>query len=111
VSTLAGPAPVAPTRQDVSRLLDLCRQSIAFDDLAGVAACLRAVARDPDVCLVRVGGRMDAGFDAAASAGYRDLALNLRLATPATERLGVDGHVCEVQLILRQIAELKVGMQ
>jgi hypothetical protein len=90
-------------------LLDLCRQSIVFDDLAGVAACLRAIATDPEARLVRVGNKLDPGFDSRASAGYRDLSLNLRVVTAATERLGVDTHVCEVQLILREIAELKVG--
>ena len=95
-------------RQDVSRLLDLCRQSIVFDDPAGVLACLRAVAADPEVRLVRVGNRMDPDYDGRASAGYRDLALNLRVATEATARLGVGMHVCEVQLLLRRIAELKV---
>ena len=58
---------------------------------------------------MRISNKMDPGFDSRASAGYRDLALNLRLVTPATERLGADTHVCEVQLILREIAELKVG--
>jgi hypothetical protein len=35
--------------------------------------------------------------------------VNLRVVTAETRRLGVETHVCEVQLILRPIAELKVG--
>ena len=46
--------------------------------------------------------------DGAATAGYRDVALNLRLRTAAAIELGVDAHVCEVQLLLRQFAEIKV---
>jgi len=38
--------------QDVSRLVDLCRQSVVFDDPAGVLACLEAIVNDPDVELV-----------------------------------------------------------
>jgi hypothetical protein len=40
--------------QDASRLLDLCRQSILFDSLAGVAACLTAMAEDSSVEIVQV---------------------------------------------------------
>ncbi len=35
--------------QDVSRLVDLCRQSIVFKDLSDLLACLRAVEADPGV--------------------------------------------------------------
>ena len=44
-------------RQDPSLLVDLCRQSIVFEDLTGVAACLRGVGEDPDVDLIRVARR------------------------------------------------------
>ena len=40
--------------------------------------------------------------------GYRNVAFNLRLRTAAARELGVDTHVCEVQLLLRPFAELKV---
>ena len=40
--------------QDVSRLLDLCRQTILFDSLAGVADCLTAIADDSSVKIVQV---------------------------------------------------------
>ena len=33
---------------DVSRLTVVCRQSIVFEDLAGVAACLRVIAKDAE---------------------------------------------------------------
>ena len=56
---------------------------------------------------MRVANRMDPGYDGRASAGYRDVALNLRVGSEAAARLGVERHVCEVQLILRQFAELK----
>ncbi len=36
------------------------------------------------------------------------MSLNLRIVTERTAALGVDGHICELQLILRSFAELKV---
>ena len=36
------------------------------------------------------------------------MALNLRLTGVAARELGVETHVCEVQLLLRPFAELKV---
>ena len=37
------------------------------------------------------------------------MGLNLRIRTAAARNLGVDMHVCEVQLLLRNFAELKVS--
>ena len=52
---------------------------------------------------------MDWGsYDGSETAGYRDVALNLRLCTAAALELGVELHVCEVQLLLRRFAEIKV---
>ena len=38
----------------------------------------------------------------------RDVSLNLRIVTERTAALGIDGHICELQLILRSFVELKV---
>ncbi len=88
--------------------MDLCRQSIVFDSAADVAACLRAIREDPDARVARVKNRLDPAYDAAASAGYRDVVLNLQLCCAETVGLSVDGHMCEVQLIHRLFAEHKV---
>ena len=47
-------------------------------------------------------------YDGAESLGYRDVAFNLRLRTAAAREFGVDTHVCEVQLLLRPFAKMKV---
>ena len=39
---------------------------------------------------------------------YRDIAVNLRIDSQDTRRLGVETHVCELQLILRSFADIKV---
>ena len=92
----------------MSRLVDLCRQSIVFENMEGIARCLQEIRLDPDAVVVRVKNRYDPKLDSALSAGYRDVSLNLRLRQPLTRELGIDAHVCEVQLILRAFAELKV---
>uniref|UniRef100_A0A7S0QKX5 Uncharacterized protein n=1 Tax=Cryptomonas curvata TaxID=233186 RepID=A0A7S0QKX5_9CRYP len=92
---------------DVSLLSDLCRQSIVFLDLRDLVACLRAVAADQEVHVVRVKNRLDPGYDGAESAGYRSVSLNLRVSTAETMALGVDTHVCELQLLHVSFAKIK----
>jgi hypothetical protein len=58
--------------------------------------------------VVRVKNRLTRFHNSAQSAGYRDIAINLRLSTPEAHRLGVASHVCEVQIILKAFADLKV---
>ena len=86
-----------PPRQDAARLVDLCRQSLVVDDVAGLRRCLAALARDPEARVLRVKNRL-AGPGSAGAGGYRDVLVNLRLATPESRRLGADGHVCELQV-------------
>ena len=94
--------------QDVSRLVDVCRQSIVFQTVDNITVCLESIAEDPDIRVLRVKNRLDPGFDARLSAGYRDLALNLQIVSAQTKALGIDSHVCEMQLMLQSVAELKV---
>ncbi len=65
---------------------------------------------DQDVTIVRVKSRLGPDFDASQTAGYRNLALNLRLTTPAATALGAETHVCEVQLLLVDMAVIKVQL-
>ncbi len=58
--------------------------------------------------MVRVKNRLKSRIGAAESTGYRDVVLNLRVSSSLAVGLGIAGHVCEVQLILQAIAELKV---
>jgi hypothetical protein len=102
-----GPLP-GSAPQDVSLLVDVCRQCLVFREGRNLVACLRCMAEDPQVALVRVKNRLDPAYDPAASAGYRDVLVNLRVETAETTGLCVAGHVCEVQLILLPFAEIKV---
>ncbi len=97
--------------QDVSKLVDVCRESIIFSDGHAMAECFRTIATDPEVEVVRVKNRFDRSYDSRTSAGYRDIGINLVIQTGETVLLGVDRHVCELQLQLLPFAELKVRYQ
>jgi hypothetical protein len=87
--------------------VDVCRQSIIFEDLPSMIDCLHIIAVDPDIEVLRVKNRLDPTFDPAQTAGYRDVLLSIRISTAETCTLGVDLHVCEVQLVLRSFFALK----
>ena len=88
--------------------MDVCRQCIVFKCIADLVKCLLAIETDPEVSLVRIKNRMDPKIDSALSGGYRDVAINLRIVSPYTVDLCLDTHVCEIQLILRAIVDVKV---
>jgi hypothetical protein len=88
--------------------VDLCRQSIVFTELSSLADCLNAIGSDPDVRVVRIKNRFDIDYDGQQTAGYRNVSLNLQISTSETKELGVDLHVCELQLQHIQYANIKV---
>jgi hypothetical protein len=88
--------------------VDVCRQSVIFASVADLLVCLRAAATDPSVTLERIKNRMSPCSSAEETAGYRDVGFNLRVVTAEAALLGVDGHVCEVQLLLLPFAKIKV---
>ena len=92
----------------MSKLLDVCRQSIVFESVSDIATCLNAISDDDDVSIVRIKNRLDLDYDSSLSAGYRDVCVNLRFSSDLTESLGLERHVCEVQLVLLPYAKLKV---
>ena len=57
--------PPSPNLQqgDVSKLLDLTRQTIVYDDLSSLYEGLRAICDDPDVVVERVKNRCEQPFD------------------------------------------------
>jgi hypothetical protein len=74
-----------------------------------MTACLQTIARDPDTEVLRIKNRLSQDFDSAQSAGYRDVSLSLCILTEETLSLGIDLHVCELQLLLRTFHTLKVS--
>jgi len=92
---------------DASRLLDVCRASIAFRKPSELATCLRAIAVDSDVQLLSSKNRLAPDYNAESTGGYRDVNLTLRVITEEASTLGLDMHLCEVQLLLVAFAEVK----
>ncbi len=86
----------------------MCRQSIVFKKISDLISCLQSLIEDKEVIILRIKNRLDRDYDASCSAGYRDVGLNLRIDSAETVQLGVQMHVCEVQLILIPFADIKV---
>jgi len=51
--------------------------------------------------------RLSTSYDAKASAGYRDVLVNFRIVNEELCRIGVETHVCEVQLQILEFAKVK----
>uniref|UniRef100_A0A7S0VV58 Uncharacterized protein n=1 Tax=Hemiselmis tepida TaxID=464990 RepID=A0A7S0VV58_9CRYP len=94
---------------DVSRLVDVCRESIVFENVSDLTRCLQLICEDPDLEVLRVKNRLRRDFDPWSSCGYRNVSLNVRVITDITTKFGVDTHVCEVQLLLRSFALQKTA--
>jgi hypothetical protein len=56
---------------DAGRLLDVCRQSLVYGSVDGVTDGLEAMVADGDVVVERIKNRLDPGYDALQSCGYR----------------------------------------
>ena len=97
---------------DATRLRDLVRCSLVFETVEHMEAAVDVILSDPSVQILRVKNRFAEGYDARKeSCGYRDIQLN----AVVTEQnfsadeiaLGLHEHVCEIQLHLQPIYELK----
>ena len=90
---------------DVSKLCDLVRQRIVFDSLTDLCRCLEEIHRDTRLQVVCLKNRFDTDADMSRTAGYRDVLVRARVCTETTEEFGVSGHVCELQLAHREMAQ------
>ena len=79
---------------DASRILDLSRGAIVFDDVASINRALARIESTVDV--VRVKNR----FLNPTAEGYRDVLINIR---------GANGHISELQLWHRGIMDVRNG--
>jgi len=92
---------------DVSRLCDVNRQMLIFDNFSSLVDFIIVLQQDPQVEVVRVKNRFDSKYDSWVTYGYRDVNLNLKVSTEETRMLGVDMQICELQLALRCFADLR----
>ena len=92
---------------DVSRLVDISRHTIFFETFTDLTMCLGEIVTDFDVKVERIKSRMSVKYDSGQTAGYRDVALNVKIDSAMAAMLGCETHLCEVQLLLCKFGELK----
>lgn len=98
------------------RLCDLVRTSIICDTVLKLNQCLELLSKDPELIILRVSDdlrvindkmRLRVDYDGKKSCGYRDIQLSVKLRTAEAKNLGLDDHVSEVQLHLREVFDVK----
>jgi len=94
---------------DASHLLDIARSCLVFDTMTSLTNCLGMIITDEYVRVERIKNRMDMSYDSNATGGYRDVCINLKMQNSQAIAVGADLHICEVQLILREFAELRTS--
>lgn len=92
---------------DASNLVDLVRSAITFGSVGGLVEVLERIRGDPRVVILQVKNRLDPRFDSRESAGYRNVALSVAIVDHGTMASGLDAHVCELQLSLAEIDEIR----
>ena len=91
---------------NIQLLIDVCRERIVFDTIRDLTDCLMALSGEEAVEIVRIKSTMTSeGQDGQISSGFRFVSVNLRIHTEETIRLCINGHVCELQLVLLPFAQ------
>ena len=90
---------------DVSLLMDICREVLVFHDLHDLNAVLHGIQEDAEVKIMRVKNRLDPAYDSALSSGYRDVIINIRLQTREAISLNLHHHIVELQLVPHVVYE------
>jgi hypothetical protein len=94
---------------DPSHLADIVRFSLFFDTFTDLTQALGCIVTDFDTKVERVKSRLSLGHDSNATAGYRDVMLNLRVCNKEAAMLGCDTNLCEIQLVLKSFGKLKTA--
>lgn len=92
---------------DATRLSDIVRGALVFEYFEDLLAVFRKIATDPEVQIHRIKNRFDLNYDAALSAGYRDVCILVTISTDENKKSGADQHVCEVQMHMAAILAIK----
>jgi len=84
----------------VSCLINVCIQRIKFESVKGLLSCLRTILDDSDIVIVQIKNGYDPELCPKESAGLRTVIISLRIDVELTRQLGIETHICEMQLIL-----------
>jgi hypothetical protein len=88
-------------------MFDLCRQRLVFEDAEHLLQGFLALGRDPNIRIVGATNNMAPGALRDAPVYHVCVSLYLHILTQDTVRLGIAGHVCEIQLMLRCLEDLQ----
>ena len=88
---------------DISRVLDFVRSSIAVDNIVQAMDVIKLVTARATVRTIK--NRYDPRYDATATAGYRDI--NLQLSFPQLQGTDLAEYIFELQIIIATFLEVK----
>jgi hypothetical protein len=94
---------------NVDLLVDLTRTAIVCDSLEQVEFLAETFLADKEVSIKRCKNRFHPKYDSTATAGYRDVAFNMKLKSAEAVELGLDGMIFEVQLLIKDVHDVKMG--
>eukprot|EP00283_Hemiselmis_rufescens_P008550 CAMPEP_0173419262 /NCGR_PEP_ID=MMETSP1357-20121228/1178_1 /TAXON_ID=77926 /ORGANISM="Hemiselmis rufescens, Strain PCC563" /LENGTH=899 /DNA_ID=CAMNT_0014381885 /DNA_START=11 /DNA_END=2710 /DNA_ORIENTATION=- len=91
----------------LGRLLDISRNLIVFETMSDLTMALGIIVTDENVRVERIKNRLSPDYRSEETGGYRDVCINLRVVNKDAFALGAELHMCEVQLILLDFANLR----
>jgi hypothetical protein len=94
---------------DTSRLLDVCRHCLVFENMTDLTNCLGIIITDDCVRVERLKNRLSPSWNSDDASGYRDVCINLSVISPVAQTLGTELHICEIQLLLLDFAKLRTS--
>jgi len=100
---------------DVSLLLDMCRETLYFDSVGDIESVLSDLWTDETINIVMIKSTMDPAFDPDQPAGFRAagmpfVSVYFSLAGKQTAMdLGVEKHVCELLLVLTDVKRVQTA--
>jgi len=91
---------------DVSRLCDIVRQCIVFESCHDQLKCLHAMCADEHVVVLTVKHNLHWLPISLNYSGFKRIVVKFVITTDAAVARGVVGHVCELQLVVKEMYEL-----
>eukprot|EP00929_Paragymnodinium_shiwhaense_P001980 TRINITY_DN10217_c0_g2_i1.p1 TRINITY_DN10217_c0_g2~~TRINITY_DN10217_c0_g2_i1.p1 ORF type:complete len:667 (+),score=76.57 TRINITY_DN10217_c0_g2_i1:157-2157(+) len=88
-------------------LVDLVRASIICEKPSSLQTLLDRIRDDDTAKILRIKNRFDLAYDSNLSAGFRSLTLNFIIIDQRTRSISTDRHICELQLGLETMHDLK----
>lgn len=92
---------------DASKLIDLVRSSITCGTLDSIIEIIKRIRDDPNIRILQIKNRFRPHYVSSESAGYRNVALSLRIDDATTKKFKVEKHVCELQVGLQVMDDVK----